>query len=509
MNQHRSGLVALRRDPVILAAALWLLAGCVLLFAYAGHANRQVQLFWVFQMPLDVLLAYTCWRVYRISASPARRFWGVLAAAAAAFVVGDGSQAVIALLSEGQWSTMGGPVQSTVFALGVGALIIVMLIHPMPGRTRREMVAFWLDATTVLIGGAVVAWCFTVGPDSQGNVLGTLATGAVILTSGFAAVKLVLSGNAPMHRIAALPMVASAAVNTLGFFLAPAADGPMPAHVYAVRLVPSMLILVGPRLQEVVVRDREASAFGPRRRKPYSLLPYGSIAVAFTAVLVVLPAGPDPRLWGAITGLGLIFALVVCRQLAAFHDNTRLIDQLDATLAELREHESRLRQQALTDGLTGLANRTHFYDEVSASLPAKTSVLLIDLDGFKAVNDTLGHAAGDALLIGVAAKLRDSVRPGDLVARLGGDEFAVLLRDCDGPDAVPTAERILRALATPIPYEGTVVLANASIGVACSDPTDDAGSLLRAADLAMYAAKHDGKGRWKRFERPIAVALEP
>ncbi|MBL7258712.1 GGDEF domain-containing protein [Paractinoplanes lichenicola] len=499
MKQHRSGLVALRRDPVIIGAALWALAGCVALFALAGQANRQVQVFWLLQAPMDLLMAYTSWRVFRLAAGAARRFWAVLAVAAGLWTVGDTAQAVIALRGHDQWSTVGGTVQSALFALGVIALIVVMLIHPMPGRTRREMVAFWLDATTVLIGGAVVAWCFTVGPDPQGDVVSILATGAVILTSGFAAVKLVLSGNAPMHRVAATPMVVSAAVNTFGFFLAPGADGPMPAYVYVVRFLPSMLLLIGPRLQEIVVRETNAAVFGSRRRKPYSLLPYGSIAVAFTSVLVILPAGPDARLWGAITGLGLIFALVVCRQIATFHDNTRLIDQLDATLAELREHEEQLRRQAQTDGLTGLANRTHFYDEVARSLtrPGLTSVLIIDLDGFKAVNDTLGHAAGDALLIGVGDKLRGSVRPGDLVARLGGDEFAVLLHDCAGGDAVPTAERFLRELAAPVPFEDTAVSANASIGIACAAPGDDVSTLLRGADLAMYAAKHDGKGRWR------------
>ncbi|HEY0436638.1 MAG TPA: GGDEF domain-containing protein, partial [Phenylobacterium sp.] len=129
---------------------------------------------------------------------------------------------------------------------------------------------------------------------------------------------------------------------------------------------------------------------------------------------------------------------------------TRLISQLDTTPSELREHEARLRHQALFDGLTGLANRTHFHEEATATLaaaaPGTVSLLLIDLDGFKGVKDTLGHAAGDALLKGVAAKLSASVRGCDLVARLGGDEFAVLLRDCAADDADNTSRRILAAL---------------------------------------------------------------
>jgi diguanylate cyclase (GGDEF)-like protein len=218
------------------------------------------------------------------------------------------------------------------------------------------------------------------------------------------------------------------------------------------------------------------------------------------------------RLWGVVVGLGLICGLVAGRQLAAFHDNTRLIKKLDTALAELREHEVRLRHQALFDGLTGLANRTHFHEQVtdalaaSAETPGTVSLLLIDLDGFKAINDTLGHAAGDALLVGVAGKLRASVRSGDLVARLGGDEFAVLLPDCAGIEGDQTSQRILRALETPVPIDGEPVRANASIGVASAEHGDDVESLLRDADMAMYAAKHEGKGTWMRYDTSMESA---
>jgi diguanylate cyclase (GGDEF)-like protein len=499
--------LALRHDPVLIAAALWTLAGLGMLFFVAEHGDGQVRTFWAFQPPLDALLAYSSWRVFRMATGALRRFWRVLALAGALYTIGDTTQAVLAFGQHGQWSTAGGAVQGVCFAIGTGAVIVAMLMHPLPGQSRREKTAFWLDSTTVLVGGAVVAWCFAAGRPGADDLLGTLATGAVILTSGFAAVKLVLSGNAPMHRAAAIPMLLSAGVNSIGFFLPSGADGHPPAYVFAVRLVPSLLVAMGPRIQEIVVRFDEKAAFGSRRRRPYSLLPYGSIAVAFTAVLAALPHDANTKLWGAVAGLGLIFGLVVLRQLTAFHENTRLIEQLDATLAELREHEARLRHQALFDGLTGLANRTHFHEEVTAALadcePGTTALLLIDLDGFKAVNDTLGHEAGDALLAGVAGKLQDSVRDGDLVARLGGDEFAILLRDCSDADAELTSKRILQALSDPIRYGDTQVRASASIGFACAEPGDEVSGLLRAADLAMYAAKHDGKGTWMRYRESM------
>lgn len=499
------------RDPLLIAATLWSVLATVLFFVFHRDSNAQVGVFWAFQPPLDVLLAYSAWRVSRIATGPTRRFWRILAGAGSLFVFGDTVQAVISLLGHDQWSTGAGTVQSICFAVGEAVLIIGMMLHPHPGRTKRERLAFWLDSTTVLIGGAVVAWCFVVQPGAK-DLAGSLITAAVVLTASFATFKIILQGNAPIHKLAALPMIISAGANAVGVFAAPHADGYLPAYVYGIRFLPSLMVAIGPRIQELVAQF-DHSAFGSRRRKPYSLLPYGSIAVAFAALVVVLvQSGNDgnaTRLWGVVAGLGLICALVAGRQLAAFHDNTRLISQLDTTLAELREHEARLRHQALFDGLTGLANRTHFHEEVTATLatadPGTVSLLLIDLDGFKGVNDTLGHAAGDALLIGVASKLSASVRACDLVARLGGDEFAILLRDCTSGDAENTSRRILGALTEPISFGDTEVCANASIGVACAEPGDDVDSLLRDADLAMYAAKHDGKGTWMHYHE----GLEP
>jgi diguanylate cyclase (GGDEF)-like protein len=155
-----------------------------------------------------------------------------------------------------------------------------------------------------------------------------------------------------------------------------------------------------------------------------------------------------------------------------------------------------------------LSNRTHFHDQLSGALadPAGVSVLLIDLDGFKGVNDTLGHAAGDALLISVAEKMTGALRAGDVAARLGGDEFCVLLRGCAVPEAEQTAQRILDALAVPVELAGTPVRANASIGAAGAEPGDDVSTLMRRADVAMYSAKSAGKGRWLRYDETMEGA---
>jgi diguanylate cyclase (GGDEF)-like protein len=129
------------------------------------------------------------------------------------------------------------------------------------------------------------------------------------------------------------------------------------------------------------------------------------------------------------------------------------------------------------------------------------TVLVLDLDSFKRVNDSLGHAAGDRLLTSVAERLIDTIRPGDTVARLGGDEFAILLEDTELADGIRIAQRLGEALDRPFPVGGHQVLARASIGVASGDPgAQTADDLLTNADLAMYLAKGQGKARYAVFQ---------
>ncbi len=168
---------------------------------------------------------------------------------------------------------------------------------------------------------------------------------------------------------------------------------------------------------------------------------------------------------------------------------------------ERRELEEQLRQQALHDPLTGLPNRTLANDRLEqAVLSASRSgspqaLLLIDLDRFKEVNDTLGHHSGDLLLQTVASRLKDVIRASDTVARLGGDEFAVLLAGADEAAANQTASKIQGELRQPLLLEGQRVDLNASIGIAIYPQHGiDAETLTRRADMAMYAAKRSGGG---------------
>lgn len=165
--------------------------------------------------------------------------------------------------------------------------------------------------------------------------------------------------------------------------------------------------------------------------------------------------------------------------------------------------EEELRRQATRDSLTGLPNRQMFLGMLNDAVDrSHCGLLFVDLDGFKAVNDEIGHDAGDELLKDVGRRLRGAVRASDEVARLAGDEFVIVLNDVsDSEDAARVATKVVEVLGAPYSVNGsTVDCVSASVGIAlCPSDASSADALLRAADAAMYVAKRSGKNRWCRF----------
>ena len=201
----------------------------------------------------------------------------------------------------------------------------------------------------------------------------------------------------------------------------------------------------------------------------------------------------------ALSGLA---GLVLVRQLVTLTEVQSLSRELERTVERLREREQQLEFQAFHDSLTGLANRVLFRDRIAHALArgrhanAPIAVMFLDLDDFKTVNDRLGHEAGDQLLVAVAKRLEECVRPGDTVARLGGDEFAVLLEEIrHDAEAEAVATRIMDALKAPVDLAGGLnVTASIGIVTASENPTASVTDLLRGADIAMYAAKRARSG---------------
>ena len=215
---------------------------------------------------------------------------------------------------------------------------------------------------------------------------------------------------------------------------------------------------------------------------------------------------------------GVVF-IVVALASAAWSRSTRskLSTAYNALLSEMDQRknlEEELTHQAFHDPLTGLANRELFTNDLEKALgrserdAGSVGILYIDLDNFKAINDTLGHEAGDALLKDVAARLMGSIRPSDTAARLGGDEFAIIIDDLTGVDeAAIVADRILNSFDGTTAFVGTAI--QASIGVAVSsESVATVDALIRDADLAMYEAKVSGKNAYRIFDPELKSRVQ-
>jgi diguanylate cyclase (GGDEF)-like protein len=204
---------------------------------------------------------------------------------------------------------------------------------------------------------------------------------------------------------------------------------------------------------------------------------------------------------------------VSCRDLRADESVSGVVLTLHDVTAR-RSLERELVHRAFYDSLTGLANRALFQERLqqavarAARTGAVVGALFVDVDDFKVVNDTLGHEIGDRLLVAVARRLAAVVVPDGTVARLSGDEFAVLVEDAADPAAVESvAQRITVAFAEPFEISGHAVGGAVSAGVATTGDAIDADDLLRQADLALYLAKADGKGGWRRFQSALHTAV--
>jgi diguanylate cyclase (GGDEF)-like protein len=223
------------------------------------------------------------------------------------------------------------------------------------------------------------------------------------------------------------------------------------------------------------------------------IAPYAAAGFCLTGVLADgLDRRSDPVVLFA--GAAVLVALVA-RQAITLLENQRLTTELRGAAESLRHH-------AYHDPLTGLANRALLTDRLEHALAQRAAewepvaVMFLDLDGFKAVNDSAGHETGDRVLVEAARRMGRTLRAGDTIARFGGDEFVVVLQTGTRPEgALRSAHRLLAALGAEYAVDGRVLRTGASIGLAFAEPGGSAADLLRRADAAMYTAKGAGKGR--------------
>ncbi|WP_433365005.1 diguanylate cyclase domain-containing protein [Actinoplanes sp. CA-142083] len=430
-----------------------------------------------------------------------RRFWRRLSVAALLIAPATGP---FTAASVGGTRAGVGPQFFVAVGLLVVALALVLwslLRLPSARRDSADWLRLGMDAATVLIGASTFLWHFVLRPQlnsgsGPATVLGLLVMCLICLLAVLAVVKLMLAGTIAVDSLALRLLAAVVGVGAVGSALVPVLGDPRYAGVSNVITVTEGFVAA---LAAVVQCGRAVTVAPVRRTRPYSVLPYLAIGAVDALLFAAVLTGEDQL--AVLIGAVVATAAVVARQLLAFRDNNALVEQL-------RQSQLLLREQATHDALTGLANRALFNETLddAAGRGELVSAILIDLDDFKTVNDTLGHPVGDELLIEVARRLRDAVRPGDLVARLGGDEFSVLLPGADAGQAAEVAGRIVETMAVPVRLSDRDLAANASLGVAERARHDLPADLLRHADVALYTAKRAGKGRFSVY-RPDPASL--
>jgi diguanylate cyclase (GGDEF)-like protein len=387
--------------------------------------------------------------------------------------------------------------------VGVSVYLWALVWLPVGARNRMDRVRLAVDGVTAVLGGAAIVWYFGVHPVlahdgsqtfSALGMLGSCVPAAVLV------IKVFLNNGGPVERRALRLLAWSAVCATV--------SGTLLAVVpYTMAKLTSSLVLLplsGTLVAAAAYYQLTGSPAGSINRPKPRILPYLAV---FTVIGLLLRVAVDPIGWGGrivILAAVAIIALVVLQQFLAIRENTSL-------LRNLRGQEERLHHEATHDSLTGLANRALFDERLRAAASGShpVGVLLIDLDDFKTVNDTLGHGTGNDLLIAFADIVRGAIRADDLAARLGGDEFAVLLTG-DVSDAV--AHRLLEALQAPVTAGGHQLVVKASIGGAVAQPHDGPEDLLRHADVAMYEAKSRGKAGYVHYspgmEEPVLAHMQ-
>jgi diguanylate cyclase (GGDEF)-like protein len=377
--------------------------------------------------------------------------------------------------------------------------------RPVPTSARRDQIALLIDS--VLIAGSLLALAWSVAPrtlidwdDRSRWVIGMTAAYPIadllLLTM---AVLLLLTrpgapgGRQPLH-FAGLALAAFAASDTLRLIRLD--DGPLSPLQSAGYLLGCGFVALAAVSSPRIVDDPATDV--AERDWLHLLLPY--VPVTATGIVIAINTGAGNPLSPFEAYLGWLgLGLVVARQMFTIVDNTVLLDRVS-------EGQQRLHHQAYHDPLTGLANRALFRERLVLALDAHRhhdkplAVLFADLDDFKLINDSFGHAMGDRVLRAIAERLQGCVSAEDLVARLGGDEFAVLL-DHRPADAEPAGHRILATLRQPFMIDGHRIAVGASIGLVAPEPGEplSADALLRRADAAMYSSKRRGKGSLARY----------
>jgi diguanylate cyclase (GGDEF)-like protein len=404
------------------------------------------------------------------------------------------------------------PVVSVADAAFLGGYVIVglSLLTLLRGRVPDGDLNSVIDATIVTVGVGMLSWAFLMDPYLRGtdlpaiNAIVAVAYPLVdVLLLGVALWAFMPGGPRPTAfgflALALGGFIVADVVNGIGSLTGTHQASQLVDGGWAAGFLAFGLFALHPTMRHV---DRPMIAGeGPLRTSRVILLATATLMAPFVMVIQAVRGVPVDVAVVAPASV-VLFVLVMSRLVTVVRD-------LRATLGQREALETQLTFQALHDPLTGLANRRLFTERLASAIAAHRdpAVMFLDLDDFKTINDTLGHAAGDAVLVAVAERMRGCLRPTDTPARLGGDEFGILLLDCPSPDAVTrAATRLLGVMEAPLLVLGRATHLGMSIGMALNDRGRlDASEILRNADIAMHAAKAQGKGRHELYESAMGT----
>ncbi len=506
------GAPELSRDALRLVAGAVGLFGLYLLWQVTGLGGtaERTLIGDIFFIPFNLLALYATAGAAKRCHADRRLYWSwtFVACAMAGNVIGvlfQGYHQFVRHLSDSPDAT------DVIFYLCLFAALIAF------AGGRRNVIRRWLftlDTVTIALSGGAVLWYFVAGPlagrdgDSIHQIVFAIAYPLGDLILLIAAVRSLQRGVAPSSRWA----VRTIAAGILVYVVSDTGLGYVGLHgkylggsrIDIIAMAATTLFAIAGALQPKVTTPEAHRLDG---RSGSSWICFSAAAAVFVLVFVV-ERHDALRDLSIITVAVLVAILVASRQLLGQRALTAEQAKNDDLVGELRH-------QAFHDNLTGLANRALFSERLEHALARRRSfsvnhaVLMVDLDGFKSVNDSLGHEAGNELLRTVAARLRDGVRRGDTVARVGGDEFALLLEDMSNQKAaVELVEHILGSIGEPVTIGGRVLVPEASIGMALTEEEPrTAEELLLYADAAMYKAKRQHGSHYCVFETAMQTAL--
>jgi diguanylate cyclase len=479
---------------LILLAAIPFLAGFYLLLPIEGTART-------FAYPAFGLIGMVAILAGVHRRKPARRgSWRLIAIALALLAIGDVTYSVM-LIGGGEVPYPS--LADIAYVGGYAALIggVAGLIRGrVPGGDRTPLI----DAAILAAGAGSLSWVVIIQPSLSGTVDPLVATmtmaypGMDIILLALGIRVLLSAATRPRYMQLLVAGIAIYFIADIVYAIAILDGSYLDGHPVDVGWIVGIL-LIGVAALHPSVSDPVEQVESNEGRLTWSRLAMLAIAALIAPTILIVQsveAGNDVVV-GLVIEWTLLFGLVLLRLVTT-------VRELGVALQQRRRLQRDLAHQARHDPLTQLANRLLFEERLAAAMSTNaetTALIFLDLDDFKTINDTLGHAKGDELLRILAGRVQRDLRSTDLAARLGGDEFAILVEGCGDPSmAKAVAERALTTLRSPVSLGGRQHLIHASAGVAMGHAGSTAMDLMRDADIAMYQAKSHGKDQVEAYE---------